>query len=75
MIAADRGKLQDKIRYVVLDKKRDRKRRMAGNRDTGESRIRRLYGILLRMGPFFMRSRQLFSDMYGQGCQGKTCLS
>ena len=75
-IAAERGKLQDKnIRYVVLDKK------IASEewRGTGESRatIARTETVrdLVENGPILMRSQQLFSDMYGQGCQGKTCLS
>jgi len=36
--------------------------------------MRGLHGILLRMVLFFMRSRQRFSDMYGQGCQGEAGL-
>ena len=43
---------------------------MAGNRECGESRNDRVCGDCTD-GPVLMRSRQRFSDVYGQGCQRK----
>ena len=55
---------------------------MAEHRDTSSAIVygertellKNIYMYLVENGPILMRSRQRFSDMHSQECQGKACL-